>query len=63
LDRSASTVCREIGACGGRERYRAVTAERRGQRALARPKATKLAGCPRLLAAVQEGLEQCFSPQ
>jgi IS30 family transposase len=63
LERSASTVCREIGGCGGRDRYRAVAAERRAQRALARPKAGKLAGCPRLLAAVQAGLEQCFSPQ
>jgi IS30 family transposase len=56
-------VCREIGACGGRERYRAVAAERRAQRVLSRPKATKLSGSPRLLAAVQAGLEQCFSPQ
>ena len=63
LGRSASTVCREIGACGGRERYRAVAAERRAQRVLSRPKATKLSGSPRLLAAVQAGLEQCFSPQ
>jgi IS30 family transposase len=63
LDRSGSTVCREIKACGGRGSYRAITAERRAQRALARPKATKLSGCPRLLAAVEAGLEHCFSPQ
>jgi IS30 family transposase len=63
LGRSASTVCREIGVCGGRERYRAVAAQRRARRALARPKPTKLSGCPRLLAAVEAGLEQCFSPQ
>jgi len=63
LGRSASTVCREIGACGGRDRYRAVAAERRAQRALARPKPGKLSSCPRLLAAVEAGLEQCFSPQ
>jgi transposase, IS30 family len=63
LGRAASTVCREIGGCGGRERYRAVVAERLAQRALARPKPTKLAGCPRLLAEVEAGLERRFSPQ
>jgi IS30 family transposase len=56
-------VCREIGVCGGRGRYRAVAAERRAQRALSRPKPGKLSACPRLLAAVQAGLEQRFSPQ
>jgi transposase, IS30 family len=63
LGRSASTVCREIGACGGRERYRAIAAERRAQAVLRRPKPTKLSSCPRLLRAVQEGLERRFSPQ
>jgi IS30 family transposase len=63
LGRCASTVCREIGVCGGRGRYRAVIAERRAQRALSRPKATKLSGSPRLLAVVEAGLEQRFSPQ
>jgi transposase, IS30 family len=62
LGRSASTVCREIRAGGGRRRYRAVAAERRAQRRLARPKATKLAGCPRLLAWVQRALQDDFSP-
>jgi IS30 family transposase len=63
LGRSASTVCREIGAGGGRGGYRAVAAERRAQVALRRPKATKLSSCPRLLGAVQAGLERRFSPQ
>jgi transposase, IS30 family len=63
LGRSGSTVCREIKACGGREKYRALEAERRAQRALARPKACKLSGCPRLLAAVEKGLKKRFSPQ
>jgi transposase, IS30 family len=63
LGRSASTVCREIGACGGRERYRAVRAQRRARVAARRPKVTKLSGCPRLLAVVVAGLERRFSPQ
>jgi IS30 family transposase len=63
LDRCPSTVCREIRACGGRDRYRAGIAERRAYEALARPKATKLSSCPRLLATVEQGLADRFSPQ
>jgi transposase, IS30 family len=63
LGRSPSTVCREIRACGGRERYRALRGERRAQRVARRPKATKLSGCPRLLAAVEAGLLEGWSPQ
>ena len=63
LGRSASTVCREIRAGGGRERYRALTAERRAQRCARRPKPTKLQSCRRLLAEVQKGLERRWSPQ
>jgi transposase, IS30 family len=62
LGRSASTVCREIRAGGGRRRYRAISAERAAQRRARRPKPTKLGGCPRLLAAVEKGLEQDWSP-
>jgi IS30 family transposase len=38
-------------------------AERRAQRCGGRPKATKLAGSPRLCAEVERGLEQEWSPQ
>src|ERR1700733_14437529 len=40
LGRSASTVCREIRAGGGRGRYRAIRAERRAARCARRPKPT-----------------------
>jgi IS30 family transposase len=63
LGRAPSTVSREISAGGGRARYRAIVAERRAQRCGGRPKATKLAGSPRLCAEVERGLEQEWSPQ
>jgi IS30 family transposase len=63
LGRAPSTVCREIGACGGRERYRALRAERRAQAMARRPKPTKLSGSARLLGAVQAGLGEGWSPQ
>jgi transposase, IS30 family len=63
LGRSASTVCREIRACGGRDRYRALSAERRAQRCSRRPKPTKLSSSPRLLRLVEDGLERRWSPE
>src|SRR6202020_2248997 len=36
---------------------------RAAQRLAARPKVTKLAGCPRLVAAVEQGLERRWSPR
>jgi IS30 family transposase len=63
LGRAPSTVCREIAGCGGRERYRALRAERRAGQVARRPKLTKLSSCPRLLAAVQTGLGEGWSPQ
>ena len=63
LGRHRSTIGREIRRCGGRGRYRPLRAERVAQRLAGRPKATKLAGCPRLLAAVEKGLERRWSPQ
>jgi IS30 family transposase len=63
LGRHRSTIGREIGRCGGRERYRPLRAEWLAQRLAARPKQTKLAGCPELLAAVEQGLERRWSPQ
>jgi IS30 family transposase len=63
LDRAPSTVCREIGAGGGRQRYRAIGSERRAHRSARRPKATKLSSCPALVAEVERGLELGWSPR
>lgn len=63
LGRAPSTVCREIRAGGGRRRYLAIAAERGAQRRLARPKPSKLGGCPRLRDWVQRALEDDFSPR
>jgi transposase, IS30 family len=59
LGRHRSTIGREVGRCGGRGRYRPLRAEWLARR----PKPTKLAGCRRLLAAVEQGLERRWSPQ
>jgi IS30 family transposase len=63
LGRHRSTIGREIARCGGRPRYRPLRAERVAWRLAGRPKASKLARCPRLLAAVEDGLRRCWSPQ
>jgi transposase, IS30 family len=63
LGRHRSSVGREIKRCGGRAAYRPLRAERRAQQAARRPKATKLAGCPLLLAVVEAGLGWRWSPQ
>ena len=63
LGRHRSTIGREIARCGGRQGYRPLRAERIAQQLARRPKPTKLAGCPRLLAAVEEGLGRRWSPQ
>ena len=63
LGRHRSTVGREIRAGGGRDRYRALAAERAAQCRAQRPKPRKLSSCPQLLVAVQAGLERRWSPQ
>jgi len=63
LGRHRSTVGREIRKCGERRHYRPLQADRAARRLARRPKPTKLAGYPRLVAAVQEGLERRWSPQ
>jgi IS30 family transposase len=63
LGRAASTISREVAANGGCDRYRALRAQRRAVRCGARPKPGKLSACPRLRAAVQEGLDERWSPQ
>ena len=62
LGRSASTVCREVAAGGGRAGYRPVAAQQRAMVAARRPKPRKLAE-PRLCAAVASRLELLWSPQ
>jgi IS30 family transposase len=63
LGRAPSTVCREIAANGGPQRYRAHDADRRAVRQLRRPKPAKLAQCPRLRELVEAKLELRWSPQ
>jgi transposase, IS30 family len=64
LGRHRSTVGREIRRCGGRRcDYRPLKAERVSGRLAARPKPTKLSACPALLAAVERGLGERWSPQ
>lgn len=63
LGRPASTVCREVAACGGRDRYRPVAAHERAVAAARRPKPRKLASNPVLCAEVTGRLERLWSPQ
>lgn len=63
LDRSASTICREVNANGGRKKYRALPADRAAQRRALRPKRAKLAQCRRLRGVVERKLEARWSPQ
>ena len=62
LDRSPSTICREVGRNRGHERYRATEADRRALREARRPKAAKLSQCPRLQAVVEAKLDLKWSP-
>lgn len=57
LDRSPSTVCREVNANGGRRRYRALQADRGAERRALRPKRAKLSPCRRLRTTVERKLE------
>jgi IS30 family transposase len=63
LGRHRSTVGREIARCQSRGHYRPTTAQRKADRLARRPKPTRLAENPRLLAAVERGLRRRFSPQ
>jgi len=62
LGRSSSTVSREVALNGGRRRYRACAADKAAVRRMRRPKASKLAACARLRAAVEAKLELRWSP-
>jgi transposase, IS30 family len=63
LDRPTSAVSREVAANGGPERYRAFAAQHRALAEARRPKPTKLASNPRLLALVVALLEGLWSPE
>jgi len=62
IDRAPSTVSREVKANGGRERYKAWAAHGRAGHQARRPKASKLASCPRLAGQVSEWLVELWSP-
>jgi IS30 family transposase len=64
LGRHRSTIGREIARCGKRRgHYAPFVAERRARRLACRPKLTKLAGHPGLLAWVEQKLSERFSPE
>lgn len=64
IGRHRCTVGREITRCGKRRgHYAPFVAERRARRLASRPKASKFATSPRLLAAVEAGLREDWSPQ
>jgi transposase, IS30 family len=63
LERSPSTVCREVNANGGRRKYRALKADRSADKRALRPKRAKLSQCRRLRSTVERKLEALWSPQ
>ena len=63
LDRSPSTIVREVARNGDVRRYRACAADRAALGRARRPKPAKLASCPWLRAVVEAKLELRWSPQ
>lgn len=63
LQRSASTISREIKRNGGSQQYRATTADERAFKVARRPKCCRLALKPALAKAVARGLEKKWSPR
>lgn len=63
LGRATSTISREVTRHGGRQRYRAVVADRRAWRRASRPKPCRLATHPKLRAVVEARLAADWSPQ
>ena len=53
----------QVNANGGRGQYRAWRGQARADECARRPKAGKLATCPKLAAVVTDGLAQNWSPQ
>lgn len=63
LDRSPSTICREIQRNGGRHRYRAKHADQRAWQRAQRPKRCRLADNARLCRLITKKLYAKWSPQ
>lgn len=63
IEHSPSAVCREVNANGGRNGYAPTSAHRRAHERGRRPKITKLAANPELLARVVADLKQLWSPE
>jgi IS30 family transposase len=64
VGRHRSTIGRELARCGKRRgHYAPFVAERRARALACRPKVTKLSASSRLLAAVEAGLSEQWSPQ
>ena len=63
LGRHHSTIAREIDRNGGAKEYRAVDAQRRAEDNLRRPKERKLESSERLHDAVNDGLQEKWSPK
>ncbi|MER7396769.1 IS30 family transposase [Streptomyces sp. NPDC000151] len=63
LGRSPSTVSREIARNGGRDRYRAASADAAAYERGRRPKQAELAQRPALRALVEAKLALCWSPE
>ena len=63
IERSVSTVSREVAANGGRESYRAVSAHERARACARRPKVAKLAGQGPLVGQVEKWLIELWSPE
>lgn len=62
LGRDASTISREVGRNGGRERYRAVGAQQRADEESKRPRLSLLIADPVLACLVRADLDEGFSP-
>ena len=63
LERSHTTIVREINRCGGRDRYRANAADREAWRRSRRPRSTKLELCRELRRVIEERLRDDHSPE
>ena len=63
LNRSPSTISREVASKGGRRRYRATAADHAAWAKATRPKVCKLATNPALAGIVTEKLQHRWSPQ
>ncbi len=63
LERSPSTVCREVNANGGAGKYRALQADRGAQKRALRPKRGKLSQCRRLREQSNASSRPVWSPQ